>query len=574
MRIKLPRDLRGLLFPLVLPIELNDFDIDLFLPTLFFKVLASGRGRARRVNDPTAISTYVDKLAKHPALVGFDDTEGRRVLERLVYTALIVTGRVGRGRHSEQILSTVPYTLLAHKPGFPTEGSRQRSADTFLYQALLDKIGVGKYGEDDLLRNHFKRIFGRGVTIGTVPILGGQYDGVTELDTLARLSIAFLDGMEATAAGAIRSKAVPSACPMLANEFAEDILKFLFAYYDKMPSQAFTYNLLALINFELFSYTLKLVNAANALVANSESLPPAMETGSQASPPQLYLDFTGIRSSLSFDMASACVRRDMEAYQQFNLSNLRLRQLHSYVEQLGRDRRRKADLDSRLGPDDSGPRYLQGLLLLQSDLTYGPALAASARADEMRIRLENSPEDGEDDDDGLSWLDSVASSADTDIGRVVALLAEGQNKKTQSFIQWYRGTGGLTKPHGVLAGTVSNRQSWRYAPSNDLLAVLVQLAAVRLAAHHSGSEAQSQLEPLRLQEFLSFLEHRFGILVDRPPDLFQGADYAAAARDNLRAMQKRLRQMGIFRDMSDDFTVQRLHPPYLNTEGSDTEDLA
>jgi len=27
-------------------------------------------------------------------------------------------------------------------------------------------------------------------------------------------------------------------------------------------------------------------------------------------------------------------------------------------------------------------------------------------------------------------------------------------------------------------------------------------------------------------------------------------------------MLRRLRQMGIFRDLSDDFTVQRLHPPY------------
>jgi hypothetical protein len=65
-----------------------------------------------------------------------------------------------------------------------------------------------------------------------------------------------------------------------------------------------------------------------------------------------------------------------------------------------------------------------------------------------------------------------------------------------------------------------------------------------------------------LQAFLSFLEERFGIIIDHPPEPFEGADYSAAARDNLRAMLKRLRQMGIFRDLSDDFTVQRLHPPY------------
>ena len=43
-----------------------------------------------------------------------------------------------------------------------------------------------------------------------------------------------------------------------------------------------------------------------------------------------------------------------------------------------------------------------------------------------------------------------------------------------------------------------------------------------------------------------------------------GSDYAAAARDNLRAMLGRLQQMGIFQDLSDDFTVQRLTPPYAD----------
>ena len=39
-----------------------------------------------------------------------------------------------------------------------------------------------------------------------------------------------------------------------------------------------------------------------------------------------------------------------------------------------------------------------------------------------------------------------------------------------------------------------------------------------------------------------------------------------SARENLRAMLRRLRQMGIFRDLSDDFTAQTLHPPYLEEQ--------
>ena len=96
--------------------------------------------------------------------------------------------------------------------------------------------------------------------------------------------------------------------------------------------------------------------------------------------------------------------------------------------------------------------------------------------------------------------------------------------------------------------------------------MLVQLAVVRLSPPTNQDWGNQELQSIRLQDFLQFLEKRFGILIDQPPDKFQGAEYIAAARDNLRAMLGRLRQMGIFRDLSDDFTVQRLHPPYVVRE--------
>lgn len=124
----------------------------------------------------------------------------------------------------------------------------------------------------------------------------------------------------------------------------------------------------------------------------------------------------------------------------------------------------------------------------------------------------------------------------------------------------------MKKPQGVLRGTTLNRKSWRYAPTNDLLAVFVQLAALPRSALGSQDRGDQNIQPIRLQDFLQFLEERFGILVDRPPSPFEGSEYIAAAHENLRSMLHRLRQMGIFRDLSDDFTVQRLHPPYAGRE--------
>ena len=562
MKIKLPKNIVGVKFPRICTIEMNDFDIDLFLPSLFFTILAQGKGKAKQTNDPTEIARFIDGVANHSDLEGFNDGEGRRVLERLVRTTLITTGGVGRSRTGEQITSIVPYTILAHKPGFPVK-SRQRNADTFIYQILREHLGA-----DDVLRSFVKRVFGRGVIIDNIPVLGGKYDGKSRLDTLTRLSIAFLDGLKNPSLGSkSRENTTVGPCPMLAKELATDLLRYLFEYYTNMPAQAFTHHLLVLINFELFNYTLKLVNAVNELVQHPDSLPVAMRDGAKISPPQLYLDFTESSAGYSQEMAKACVQRDIETYQQFLSSNLLLRQLDIYVEKLKRNPRYKLRIEDVLQPGISGAEYLQGLLRLRNDPAIGGDIAASARSDEDEIRLVNTHEGEEDDPEALDWLSTITDTAEDDVERVVSLLVEGQKGSAiEHFVQWYWGVGGMKKPQGVLRGTTLSRKSWRYAPTNDLLAVFVQLATVRLSPPTNQEQVNQELQPIRLQDFLRFLEERFGILVDRPPSPFEGAEYIAAARENLRAMLRRLRQMGIFRDLSDDFTIQRLHPPYAGKE--------
>lgn len=557
MKIKLPKSIVGVKFPRICTIEMNGFDIDQFLPSLFFTILAQGRGKARRANDPKNIKKFIDALAQHEVLQGFNDIEGRKVLERFVRTALITTGGVGRSRIDEQITSIVPYTLLAHKPGFPVASSHQRGADTFIYQVLREQLG-----NDDKLRNFVKEVFGRGIIINSLSELGGRHDGVTELDTLTRLSIAFLDGFENTRPGINREKNVASPCPGLTKAFASDLWRYLDTYHLTMPTQAFTHHLLILINFELFSYTLKLIHAVNELVQHPESLPTAMNENAALSPPQFYLDFTELPTGHSQEMAKACVRRDVEAYQQFLESNLLLRQLDFYVEGLKRNARSRAQIEDILPAMVSGAEYLQGLLHLRHDPVIGRDIAASARNNEDEIRRLNTNDGEEADPEALSWLETMLETAEDDVERVVNLLVEAQRGDAiKHFMQWYWGVGGMKKSQGVLRGTTLNRKSWRYAPTNDLLAVLVQLATVQLAQERSENR-----QSVRLQDFLRFLEERFGILVDRPPIPFEGAEYTAAARDNLRAMLRRLRQMGIFRDLSDDFTVQRLHPPYAGQE--------
>ncbi len=171
---------------------------------------------------------------------------------------------------------------------FLFRGAVKGGADTFIYQVLREHLGA-----EDALRSFVKMVFGRGVIIGSIAELGGTYDGETKLDTLTRLSIAFLDGFENTRPGSrSRGNNISGPCPWLSKELATDLLRYLFEYHTTMPIQAFTHHLLVLINFELFNYTLKLVNAVNELVQHPDSLPTAMRESAEISPPQIYLDFT------------------------------------------------------------------------------------------------------------------------------------------------------------------------------------------------------------------------------------------------------------------------------------------
>jgi hypothetical protein len=276
----------------VLPVELNGFDVDILLPAVFFLVVSEGKDRGRQLKDADRISDYVDKLAEHPDVEGFDDPAGRRVLNRLVRTSLVTTGRKGRGGGSVQQMTGInSYTFLAFKPGLPVESSSLRRVPGLIYRMMKTQLR----GEQSC-RDFFLEIFGKGVAVHAGPEPGGSYDGHTDLDTLTRLCIALLDGFESTGVKRVTEREAPEACPALADRMARDLRRYLEAYRSLMPVEALTYHLKGLVNLELFVYSIKLFYAVTDLVREPADLPPAMRRSFEPSPPELYLDFAGAAS--------------------------------------------------------------------------------------------------------------------------------------------------------------------------------------------------------------------------------------------------------------------------------------
>jgi hypothetical protein len=572
MKVKLPKHMRGVANTAVLAINLKNFDIDYLLPALFFIVWANGSPMGRRLNDATLIQSSIDKLAQHPDLIGFEGDGAQRMLIRLTRSSLIILGRKGRSHAIEQIAAIQPYSLLSSKAGFPQESARLNNVETFIYQALYNAIPGLDRERAKTLRDHFIQVFSKGTQLDQFPVLNGRFDGSSQLDMLTRLSLAYLDGFIPTPIGAKRSTRHEqlTSCPALTSLLGGDLLRYIFAYSGAMPPTALTFHLQALISFELFIYTTKVAHAINQLVDTPNHLPEAMQEQPEASAPEIYLDFTGSRTGLSYSMANDCVRRDVETYQRFVASNILLKQLQGYAIELRRTPSRAARIAEILGGATDGTRYLKGLLLLMQDDEIGPQIQHLATGDEDAIRREYQQEDGSEDSADLERLEEIARGSDSPLGRLIAILTHAQSDKaTDNYMQWFSTIGGLRKSYGILASNTSSRTSWRYAPDNEILAVLVQMAAIEKESDGHADSAKagqwSHPQAIRLREFLDYLERRFGILIDRPPSSYSGAEASAAARENLRAMLDRLRQMGIFSDMSDDFTVQRLQPPYAES---------
>lgn len=555
MKVVVPSAYRGLRFPRLTEITFDEFDVERLLPGLFFLVVTGGRARGKTPNDPKLLRDYVEALSNHQRLDGFQSEAGRKLLERWVRTSVVRVSTAGKARQDEQIESLHPFSLLTYKAGWPEQGHRLRNVDSFLYSQMIEALR-GESGGDPparKLRAILTRTFGAGVETDPSPPYDGRYDGSTRVDAETLLGLAFLDVLSPTPARASAevTRHRP-ALPRVARAIATDLLVFLSAYgiqyRDGMTLGALTRGMMALINFELFIYTTKLVDGVAELVRTG-SLPALMGPEPDGFGPELYVDFTRERESPSDDLARACAQRDLTALRRFFEQLVFLRALDRFADDVGSLAAKVDGLD--------GPDYLHALL----QESGSPQVLARAQAElglirETSLASASSPADETEIEDHFKTLllrddaDALATLAD--------LLAEAQAKtRVESLVKWVGSVGGCNQPFGLIRGLSKRRSSWRYQMSDDLLASLVQLAVV-----HADGDG----DRISLENFLGFLDARFGILVARPPRLLDDSAARAAARNNLDAMKRRLRQMGFFADLSDDFTAQYIYSPLRGGE--------
>lgn len=543
MTIAIPKDLRSLEFTELTLVELNDVDIDRLLPHLCELIVKQNRFSLppRNADD---YDHYLTSVAEDDRLDGFDTAQDRAVLDGWLRSSVVRIGAKGRGHAGITMDYVMPLTIASYRAGLPKSRSRHRRADTAIYTALLEELKQRKVESPERhLRERFQAAIGTGVKVGVDGQWVPAYDGETDIDINALLSLYFLEQFEPAALRQNVQQKQGSAVPGATRGLGKDLLDYLNAYGEHLTPTAFIDRFAALISLRLFQLPLRVAMAARHVLKTGEKSHDMFGDGNTPNPLELYCDFTGVRGSASDELARRCVQRDLEVLRGFLWDRLLLRSLRGAMANLRARGREILDMP------------MADSIVAMASERDNPLVHAYATVMIQSIESETkSSASGTDED--LDLIESMLSSdVRPPIEQLASLLIEGLGTKGQrSQVQWFWSTGGIQKPYGLLAGTLRARRTWWYAPSDDLIFALLLVCFTA----DNGNRVRPSMP---IADLLDQLSSRFGILIDRPPAAYDSVDNRAAAAANLDAFKRRLQLLGCFDGLSDDFSAQIVRHP-------------
>jgi hypothetical protein len=217
-------------------------------------------------------------------------------------------------------------------------------------------------------------------------------------------------------------------------------------------------------------------------------------------------------------------------------------------------RKLKEVATERLGP--------RGRELPESTLEEVAAIARDARPERL------------DDVFGDRIADLLDKAKDDDEQRIQALVEEYRQLGLSKFHTYTAILGQLSErrwwnyhrelldslflknsSHGFLRQPLGGKRRRRAALAAGLLETLALIAVV--VKTDQGFETRS----IRVDQFLDWLERRYDFLIDKPPpDRSDDPAAFAVAADNSARFRRRLRETGLFVDLSDAFLAQTIRP--------------
>ena len=557
MAFKIPKSQSGLTgygFDLILPVELNDVRIESVLIRLMERVVRGGR-ISRHKTQPDKYEEYLDKLLALESMKDFRSDAGRQVLDGWLRNSIVRMGTVGLQRKGTQMDYLRPLTVATFRSGLPKFNWYFRKADSTIYRVLVSAMAQRRNTSDlgeaqNALNKLLLQNLGFGIELGPMPHIDPHYDDANspQIDVNELLQLRFLEVFERGSDTAKdldkRIEAVPDAIEPIGNDLIALFEKF-GTTGEKWAAPELVASATALISYRMFQLPLILAKVCEEVLIKRDE--ESRREGNEAHSLEIYCDLTQNPSGLSRGLAKKCVARDLEAVRRFFVDRVTLRTLSEtslLVDQF--------EKVMEMQP----PEALKKL----GEIQGSPEIEIACRAKYIEIKKQilEIPENV----DYAEYFQSLEAQKTTWLTKLVDVQVTAQNEQAMmQQIKWFWSTGGLRsggkadrQSYALLQGN-GHRPNWAYAPSDELLTVLLTMVFV------DDDLDQPMASALPLGEVLSRLHKRFGILISQPPTGMDSAENRLATADNLIAFMNKLRQLGCYRGLTDDLNAQYVERP-------------
>jgi hypothetical protein len=143
-----------------------------------------------------------------------------------------------------------------------------------------------------------------------------------------------------------------------------------------------------------------------------------------------------------------------------------------------------------------------------------------------------------------------------DFDAYMALLFQASERRWFNYLRFLLDSLFMkNEPGGLVRQPLGGRRYRRFAISPGMLETLSLIALV------SETDKGAETRPIRLDQLIDRFDERYGLLVGRPPRALADDPRAVRAMaENQLALRRRLRESGLFVDLSDAFLGQSLKP--------------
>ena len=495
---------------LLSPVDVRAIGLDQMLTQLWLKLLLENRPPARRTRDFATIAELAQEIERD----GNEHFRGFRGASQATESWL--RADLVRPLKREPTKYTVARPLHAH--AVRLRSNNRQANDSNASEAVYAWL----WHADKSLLKDLRRLI-------AAPIDRASADLVT-------LALFHLGGEQEEDGVATGSDGQPEPSRPLsmrhATTYADD-LRRLMAYEQAMPRPALIAHLQRLTGFHLGMYLLKVFEIVTA-TESSGAMPrvdPALE---------LIVDFgDDVRASMA-RLAERSWQRREQSLQRYVRAHLALKKLHQFAER--EEALRKIPL----------PTTLDELAALE---TTGAQERLEAHFDAQLASLV-----GHNDKDSAAQIESLAQEY-RDMGMSAFRVYHSiiVQLKGKSWVAYHRqlldSILSKNSSEGLLRQPLGGRSQ---APGRDGAGPARDAA---LAALVQGPRGEFVTQPLRVDALISHLEQRYGLCIAAAPAaLANDFETARTLATNVDRFKARLRETGLFRDLSDAFVAQLVRP--------------